>query len=106
MQGPPLRSKYAHDPDMAELVRLFVDELPERLKAVSAAWEGQRLSDLKRLAHQLRGASGGYGYPTIGAAAGALEDRIAGATTGAEPDLESIRKSMDELLDLCRRAAP
>lgn len=111
MQGGPepssqrLPSQFEHDPDMAELVRMFVDELPQRLQRMSAAWHEHNMRDLATVAHQLRGSSAGYGFPTIGSAAGRLEDSIRSANAAAgEAALESVRREMDELSALVRRA--
>ena len=48
----------ASDPEMAELVALFVDELPTRVAAIQqAAADGDWLQ-VRLLAHQLKGAGG------------------------------------------------
>jgi HPt (histidine-containing phosphotransfer) domain-containing protein len=98
-------SDFAADPEMAELVELFVTELPTRVAALNAAWSGKRLTDLTRLAHQLKGASAGYGFPTIGNAAGALEaglKKLDAAT--AQASVERLAREYRELVDLCDRA--
>jgi histidine phosphotransfer protein HptB len=66
-------SPLAADPDMAQLVALFVDELPARVAAIRQAADGADWSHVRLLAHQLKGAGGSYGFPQITAAAGALE---------------------------------
>lgn len=102
----PLVSQFAGDPEMAELVRLFVSELPERLEALTAAWSQRRIADVTRMAHQLKGACGGYGFPTIGQAAANLESRL--RTLGAsqaEGALESLKAEFGKLLELCSRAS-
>jgi len=99
-------SEFAADPDMAELVELFVTELPTRVAALNAAWSGKRLTDLTRLAHQLKGASAGYGFPAIGNAAGTLEaglKQLDAAT--AQASVERLAKEYRELVDLCGRAS-
>lgn len=102
-QGP-LRSSFANDPDMKELVELFVTEIPQRLDAMSKAWENQRLDDVRRMAHQLRGSSGSYGFPTLGHAAGRVEDALK-TLPSASPDLLEATRCVDELVSLCRRLA-
>jgi histidine phosphotransfer protein HptB len=100
-----LVSEFASDPDMAELVDLFVTELPTRVAALDAAWSGKRIPDLTRLAHQLKGAGAGYGFPTIGTAAGALESRLKQLdATGTQSSIERLAVEYRELLDLCARA--
>lgn len=104
--GVPLRSDLVGDPDMAELVDLFVAELPQRVRAASEAWSEHRLDDLRRVAHQLRGASASYGFPAIGDAAGRVEDSIRDLhAKSMTADLGKVRAGIDELTELCRRAA-
>lgn len=94
-----LESQLAHDPEMAELLDLFLRELPHRINAVSHAWEAGELATLKRLAHQLKGSCAGYGFPTIGAAAASVETDLAGGAP-----LEKVAGDVRELVALCRRA--
>ena len=79
----PLVSELADDPDMIELIQAFVGDLPGRLAAVEKTLAEQTLEDLARLAHQLKGAAGGYGFPQISDAASRLESSV---KAGAELD--------------------
>ena len=72
----PLRSLYEDDPDMAEIVREFASELAERVEALEACLQSGDYEQLRTLAHQLKGAGGGYGYPLITESCGALEQAI------------------------------
>lgn len=108
----PIRSEFADDPDMAELVELFVSELPHRIDAVGEAVQTRDLKALARLAHQLRGAAPSYGFAQLGQTAGGLEDAIRacapGSSDGSDPAqraLELIRTQVDQLVDVCRRIA-
>ncbi|HEY8141243.1 MAG TPA: ATP-binding protein, partial [Kofleriaceae bacterium] len=69
----PLTSDMADDEDMAALVAQFVATVPERIGALRAANVTGDRSCLARLAHQLKGAAGGYGFPRISEAASVLE---------------------------------
>lgn len=106
-RGPRvLASEYADDPEMREIVQLFVSELPDRIALIQSACNSRELSSLRRTVHQLKGASAGYGFPTIGQAAGAIEDSL--RQISAEPDgpaWQTIKRQVDQLLDLCRGAA-
>ena len=99
----PLRSEFANDPDMAELVEAFVTELPQRVQAVAAAFTSGNVDDMKRLSHQIKGAAGGYGYPTVGDAAAKIEMSL---KTSADPSaaLKSMTREVQALVDLCCRA--
>ncbi len=106
MPTPPERSgrivsQYANDPEMAELVQLFLSELPKRIEALNTAWTESRITDVTRMAHQLRGACSGYGFPSLGKAAGALEDGL--RTTAAE-GASSVSDEFRALVDLCSKA--
>jgi HPt (histidine-containing phosphotransfer) domain-containing protein len=101
----PLTSQFDFDPDMTELIALFVSELPARMGALSNAVKGRQVADLQRLAHQLKGASAGYGYPTIGEAAAKVERELKANQSDAEQAIEAAQNSLNELVDLCRRAS-
>jgi len=70
----PVRSEFADDPDMAGIIALFVSELPSRIAAMQSALSTGDFAQLRVLAHQLKGAAGGYGFPKLGEAA-AMVDR-------------------------------
>ncbi|GJQ30911.1 MAG: hypothetical protein HBSAPP03_27950 [Phycisphaerae bacterium] len=101
----PLRSTLEGDPDMAELVGLFVGDLPQRIDSLRTAWSEHRAADLQRLAHQLRGSSASYGFASIGDSAGRLEDALRDLDLARSPTLDAFKSSVDELIELCRRAA-
>ena len=72
---------------MMEIVREFVSELPDRVAALEACVESGDMAKLQTLAHQLKGAGGGYGFPQITEAAARLEsDLKGGAEVGAIKD--------------------
>ncbi len=72
----PVRSIYEDDPDMMEIVREFAAELPDRAAALESALQAGDHDQLRTLAHQLKGAGGGYGYPQITEVCGALEQAL------------------------------
>jgi HPt (histidine-containing phosphotransfer) domain-containing protein len=96
---PPIRSSFSNDPEMLELIEYFVSELPERVSALNDCWKNGRLDDLRRLAHQLKGASGGYGFESLGDAAARLEEAI-----DMQADVDRLQGEVEELLEMCRRA--
>lgn len=98
------RSEFADDPDMRELVELFVGELPERMAAVREAFGSGDAESLRRLAHQLKGAGSGYGFGPISEAAGNLERSVRVLDeSGSAPALEAVAAEVDELLATCTR---
>lgn len=99
--APPILSDFVADPDMRELVEFFVTALPERVEALRSALSEARPRDLQRLAHQMKGAAGGYGFPALGTAAAALEGTL---KENENAPLERVRKELDDLVALCQRA--
>jgi HPt (histidine-containing phosphotransfer) domain-containing protein len=89
----PIRSTYENDPDMLEIVREFARELPDRIARVESLLAARALADLQTLAHQLKGAGGGYGFPIITESAAALERAL--KTGEGEPVVK------DRAADLC-----
>jgi HPt (histidine-containing phosphotransfer) domain-containing protein len=92
---------------MKELIEYFLQELPSRIESVRAAHQAGDAASLKRLVHQLRGASAGYGFPQLGTAAGKVEDRLRGLTpetAGIPEALAKIGADVNQLIDMCRRA--
>ncbi len=99
LQDEFIDSEFADDPDMVDIVNLFVAGLPERASSLRAAMADGRHDDLKRLAHQLKGAAGGYGFAPITIAAGELELCLLRHDTA-----ERVRASADRLIRVCARA--
>lgn len=95
----PLYSDLSSDPDMLELVEMFVEELPDRIAAIEQAVQQANLADLAKLSHQLKGAGGGYGFSSITEAAAAVEKQAK-----TQSDINAVKESLGGLLSLCRRA--
>ena len=95
----PLYSALASDPEMAPLVEMFVDDLPQRVQLLVDHLQASDRDGLRRVAHQLTGAAGSYGFHEITAEAATLE------TTLCEggPECE-IAAATNTLINLCRRA--
>jgi HPt (histidine-containing phosphotransfer) domain-containing protein len=95
----PLLSEFSDDQEMGELIELFVAEMPVKIEALMKAFETGATDDLTRLAHQLKGAAAGYGFPTIGAAAADLEQ-----TSREIDDIQRVKNELDGLINECNRA--
>ena len=98
--GDAIISTLASDPDLIEIVELFVDEMAGRTEQFSSLFGGGDWEGLRRSAHQLKGAAGSYGFHPISAAAGQLEQVV----RSEEPE-ETIRQEVQALIDLCHRAS-
>lgn len=100
----PIRSEFSNDPDMREIVEMYVQEMPERVNKLQELWSTQQMDELKRLAHQLKGASGGYGFSPVGTAAASVERSLMALSEGsATASLEQLRDQFEQLLSMCRR---
>ncbi len=75
------------DKSFADLVQEFVDGLSRRTANMEKALADGDFQALKRLAHQLKGSGGGYGYPALTALSAALE-----------------RQALSEALSACQQA--
>ncbi|MFZ5828553.1 MAG: Hpt domain-containing protein [Planctomycetota bacterium] len=95
----PIYSQLGGDPDLAEIVNLFVEEMPERVASFEGFFAAGDLEGLRRAAHQLKGAAGSYGFDPISPRAGELEAAI----LSLAPE-DEIRRCLDELVDICQRA--
>ncbi|MEM9414787.1 MAG: Hpt domain-containing protein [Planctomycetota bacterium] len=85
---------------MAELIAFFSGELKNRISAIQDSLENQDRDTLLRLAHQLKGSAGGYGYPSISEAAARLE---AESRQAADDDTAALHAAAAELIALCDR---
>ena len=93
----PIRSTYEDDPDMLAIVREFVAELPDRARSLEVVLDAQDLGELQRLAHQLKGAGGGYGFPIVTERAAALESAVKRGTAAA-----SVKEACASLCETLR----
>jgi HPt (histidine-containing phosphotransfer) domain-containing protein len=94
----PLLSQYADDPDLRSLIAGFAAALPERIAAIRAAMEGLDRPRVQRLAHQLKGAAGGYGFAPISDLARDLESAVRERATDTE-----LARRIEALAALCAR---
>jgi signal transduction histidine kinase/CheY-like chemotaxis protein/HPt (histidine-containing phosphotransfer) domain-containing protein len=93
----PQRSAYADDPEMVDLVQQYVDDLPGQVAKLTSLLEAKQLDALKRIAHQLKGSGGGYGFTQITELAAQAEQSIK-----AGDDLDRIRKDVASLVAYLR----
>jgi FOG: HPt domain len=94
-------SVLADDPDLCELVRIFVEEMPARVEKLLDEFQSKDWDALQRTTHQLRGAVGSYGFRGISPSAGKLESAI--EENASE---ETIHQQLNELIALCHRMSP
>ena len=95
-QAGVLASEFASDPEMASLMDNFVAGLSGQAASMRQAFQAGCHEELRRLAHQLKGAGGGYGYPSLTDAASVLEEAAKAADTEAEA------LALQRLAELCQ----
>ncbi len=97
--GEALVSTLVDDEDMKEILHQFVRGLAERSSDILRASQASDVETLKRLAHQLKGSAGGYGFARITEAAGAVEQAVVEGLGES-----ALRARAEVLAGLCRRA--
>ncbi|MEZ6070576.1 MAG: Hpt domain-containing protein [Pirellulales bacterium] len=94
----PIYSTLADDPDWAELVEMFVDDVPDRIATIEHSYTSGDRESLRRVAHQLKGAAGSYGFDSVTDVAAQLERAI----DTAEP-ADVIDQATERLIATCQR---
>lgn len=89
-----------NDPEDAELIQYFLSELPDRVDTILAAFTNDDFRELERIAHQLKGAAPGFGFPSIGSEAAKLEQQLK-LTNDPSESVETLRSQVDQLVSLC-----
>jgi PAS domain S-box-containing protein len=95
----PLHSALAEDAEMRDVIDGFVTRTHATAAALRTALCAGDVEQLRRTAHQLRGAGGGYGFPLLTEVAGRAEDAL-------RSGLDSARASIEQLIDVCDRLRP
>ena len=91
--GPPIVSRLADHPRLRAVVRMFAEQMPERMRAIEQAWDGRDFETLVSLAHWLKGSGGTAGFDEFTEPARALE-RLA-RTTDAQQTGEVVAQLRD-----------
>jgi PAS domain S-box-containing protein len=88
-------STFRNDPDMAGIITEFVSQLPQRLSDMRQAIANSQPDIAQRLAHQLKGAGGSYGYACLTDSAREVETHL------KEHDMEAVTLAMARLTHVC-----
>lgn len=95
----PLKSIYADDAAVADILPLFIANIPKYLENLTKHIASGDWAMAARVCHDLKGTAGGYGYPDIGAVAKQLEAEVKGARS-----LDNLERHLSEAKLLCKRA--
>jgi CheY-like chemotaxis protein len=93
-----IKSSLGDNPRMQAIIPEFVDGLPGQVRMMTDLLERKDLAALQKVVHQLRGASGGYGFEPITEPANRAEESI---KAGNAP--ESIAAEIKSLIEVIRR---
>ena len=85
------------DASFSDLVEEFLAGLPNRITRIEEALNAQNLEEARRNAHQLKGASGGYGYPALTELATRLEKEA------LDGQFDSCRAGVAQIKELIAR---
>lgn len=97
----PVYSAYGSDPNLAELVSIFVHELPQRLETLQSHGEVADWESVARVAHQLNELGSNLGFAKLSALAAKLELCCCETSSPGE-----ILKALDRFAEYCERVRP
>jgi HPt (histidine-containing phosphotransfer) domain-containing protein len=95
----PIKSIFADDELIAEILPAFVHNLPKYVERLRAAIGAEDVAAAAKVCHDLKGTAGGYGYPQIGSLAQKLEDELKGGF-----DLTEASIQLEQVARLCHLA--
>jgi hypothetical protein len=102
LQAPePIFSAYVHDPDLADLVAIFSEELPSRIAIMGTYMDGDEIGNLLFAAQQLRVSAVRYGFDQLAPCIQRLESLI--LDQSPRHDLET---AFQDFVDTCDRVRP
>ena len=83
--------------DFVDLVLIFIQQLPERIKALDDSISKHDWTQLRALLHDMKAVSGGYGYPEMSDAAARMEFVL------AQNNFQSVAEMMSDFHVLAGR---
>ena len=96
----PIRST-STDPDLAAFMPAFVADLPVKVSRLTELAAKSDAAALRRVAHEIKGTSGFYGFTPLGEKAGRIEQMIDAA--GATNAIQEVTAQVQSLVALIRR---
>ena len=91
-------SDFGGDPEMGELVEMFVAEMPDRIDSIIESLGRGDLESLQYATHQMKGAAGSYGFHQLTPYAAEAESSVR-----EEQSEETVCRAVHELIDQCQR---
>ena len=98
VQLQPIVSTLLHEePELIEMVRYFINTLPEEISKLKRAASDGDWSTVQFVSHQLKGRGGGFGYPVVSEVASKIEFQL------ASQNYPSVKSLVTELNAICER---
>lgn len=94
-----IRSQFAEHPVISRVLDKFISRLGERVQAMRAALRDGEPAELACLAHQLKGAAGSCGYPSLASAAESLESDL------RQNQLDAAGDAVAQIATICEAIA-
>ena len=91
-------TKYTDDPQLVEIIRDFVASLDQKVADFRSLLTRREIGELERLAHQIKGVGGMYGYPCLTETASLIEQA---AREGQDVGL--LAELIEEFAALCEQ---
>lgn len=95
----PILSTFSDDPEMRDLVEMFVEDAPFKIQSFLTALQRSDLQRVRVLAHQLKGSAAGYGFACVTDAAGELELML----ERHPEDLQTVNRCSAEVIQMLAR---
>jgi PAS domain S-box-containing protein len=96
-RGGDIVSYLEDDPDYEKTIKMFIKNLPGRIKEMQEAFEKGDLEELGKRVHALKGLGGFAGFSVYTEKAKEMEHEI------RNEQLENIQKQLEEMTQLCLR---
>ncbi len=93
-----VRSAYANMAKMQNILGEFIEDLPKRTAELQESLRQNKLDQVRRTAHQLRGCGGGYGFGVLSERATDVEQAVKD-----QQSLEQISQQVENLVEYMRR---
>ena len=92
-----IRSALADEPGLAEILPVFLAELPLQVRRLLNLIQRRDAKELRRLIHQIKGCGGGYGFQSLTDLARDIECQLM-----SNAPIENIATKVEELVQTMR----
>ncbi|MDH5258700.1 MAG: ATP-binding protein, partial [Gammaproteobacteria bacterium] len=94
---PIVSNLLEEEPDLQNLIENYAKSLEITIDKIQSSLEAENIDELKFLAHDLKGSSGGYGFPKLTEKAVQIEHAI------KNNNIESIKPIINQIRNCCKQ---